>query len=131
MYVRMSDKEITRDGLSEKERLSVLETSIDRTKVNKNSKFNKLFSWVNEWDWECHLLLLSAELYTREEAQILFNEYAKYDIDTKIWAIEFEYVVMRYFDEFESRAWSIRWSRSNDIIKCNFYKPVYYVEVFG
>jgi len=69
-----------RDNLTQKEKLSVLESAIDRTKVNKNSKFNNSHKEPNHWNIECNMIVISAELYTRKEAFKKIIEEYKYEV---------------------------------------------------
>ena len=46
-----------------------------RTKVNKNSKFNKIYKNAEHRDMECNRIVVSAELYDRKQA---FNKIKSY-----------------------------------------------------
>ena len=118
-----------REKLSFDEKVYVLETSIDREKVNKNSKFNKSFCDVVFFlsYWAPHATVISAELYTREEAEdILYKD----RLDcwyTDPGVVEFGFVKMGYLEDVWHR---VRvWPEQRTTRDYNFYKPVFYIEL--
>jgi hypothetical protein len=65
-----------REQLTDQEKLQVLESSIDRMKINKKSNFNMFLCEVyNFGDWECDCPVVSAELYTRAEAYEMISDF--------------------------------------------------------
>lgn len=93
----------------------------------KQSKFNKAFAYPMQFDdWD--LLVVSAELYTKEQAMEQFNEYIRewndggsyyrYDIS---WEIYDTMVVARY--NFEEQ--NTRWWIDDTNPATNFHKPVW------
>lgn len=135
--------EQTRNDLSKKEKLQVLESLIDRKKVNKDSKFNKMFKDPVMFDIEVDWIVISAELYTRKEAfekiidaykfDRLWSDYDD-DIDTKEYVdnlteenLKFWYIKYNWLEECDSR---IRcWMYNDHLPPTNFHKPVYYLDL--
>jgi len=133
-----------RDNLTQKEKLSVLESAIDRTKVNKNSKFNNSHKEPNHWNIECNMIVISAELYTRKEAfkkiieeykyEVLWIDYDN-DVDIKEhidWLtendLEFWYVKYNWHNEADARIWC--WPMNNYLPPTNFHKPAYFLDLW-
>lgn len=133
-----------RKDLTKDEKLFVLESAIDRTKVNKNSKFNKSHKNPFHWNIECNMVVISAELYTRKEAFEKIIEEYKYEIlwcdyendvdckeytdwlteqDIKFWFIKFNWVA-----EADERVWA--WLYNDCLPPTNFHKPVYYLDLW-
>ena len=122
-----------RQDLTKEEKLKVLESAIDRWKANKKSKFNELFRTPVQFNIECNLLVISAELYTREEALQKIREFLKGEDQYMLEEIaemipemlSFDYVSMRYMEEVGGRVRCI-WDSNPDKLT-NFDKPVYYL----
>lgn len=130
------------NDLNRQEKIECYYSSLDLSKVNKESKFNIHFKNVEEFleDW-CSIcwLCVSAELYTKEEAWKMFSEYILSndivelnDVWDLLWwrtisDVRLEFICKRFSRDFEKRVWTCYDWPPEKIY--NRYKPAFYLDI--
>lgn len=126
--------------LNRQEKIECYYSSLDLSKVNKDSKFNKSFNYPVEFfcDRTPYQLCVSAELYNKEQAYELFMNYLTHDMcehtddpekhaERWIWQVYLWFVALRYREECDWRVFCEYDWPIEDIQ--NWYKPVFIIDL--